>query len=272
MNNAGLPPGLPQESEELPSFTDLTLTDIPEAVREMPPGEASSAKSKKLLWGLLTGSTALLVLGLLLVPRLLRTNSAAAEPLETLAPTVMEQAIVLFSEGQPAPLLNHLPYAEAPRSELKPVSPNGQVSMRRSAAAKFQQMAAAARAKGVILVPLSGFRSIAEQERIFFDTKAERGENPEKRAAVSAPPGYSEHHTGYAIDIGDGNRPATNLQENFETTAAYRWLKQNAAYYSFELSFPKNNSIGVSYEPWHWRFVGDRDSLETFYRARQSPQ
>jgi len=45
-------------------------------------------------------------------------------------------------------------------------------------------------------------------------------------------------------------------------------LSANAARYSFELSFAKNNRQGVSYEPWHWRYVGDRDSLETFYKAQ----
>jgi len=34
------------------------------------------------------------------------------------------------------------------------------------------------------------------------------------------------------------------------------------------MSFPKDNPQGVSYEPWHWRYVGDTASLETFYRAK----
>jgi D-alanyl-D-alanine carboxypeptidase len=46
-------------------------------------------------------------------------------------------------------------------------------------------------------------------------------------------------------------------------------LQNNAAQYSFELSFPENNPQGISYEPWHWRFVGDSHSLETFYKAQQ---
>ncbi len=70
------------------------------------------------------------------------------------------------------------------------------------------------------------------------------------------------------MDIGDGTAPATNLNENFENTKAFQWLQTNAARFGFEMSFPKDNSQGVSYEPWHWRFVGDRDSLETFYRAK----
>ncbi|MGA7934447.1 MAG: D-alanyl-D-alanine carboxypeptidase family protein, partial [Kovacikia sp.] len=48
---------------------------------------------------------------------------------------------------------------------------------------------------------------------------------------------------------------------------ASKWLQANAAHYSFELSYPKNNPQGVNYEPWHWRYVGDIASLKTFYRA-----
>ncbi len=165
-------------------------------------------------------------------------------------------------------LLGHLPYKEAPASALRPIAPGSQIKLRTVAAQKFQAMSAAAARDGVSLVPISGFRSVSEQQHVFFDVKAQRGQVATKRAEVSAPPGYSEHHTGYAVDIGDGRSPATNLNPNFEKTAAFKWLMKNSAYYSFELSFPKNNPHGVSYEPWHWRFVGDRDSLETFYKAK----
>jgi D-alanyl-D-alanine carboxypeptidase len=166
-------------------------------------------------------------------------------------------------------ILGHLPYQEAPRSELAPIVANGQLLMRESAARAFLAMRDSARRAGVILVPISAFRSRADQERLFFGVKQQRNQETRKRAEVSAPPGYSEHHTGYAIDIGDGRTPATNLSPSFEKTAAFRWLENNAARYSFELSFPRDNPQGISYEPWHWRFVGDSDSLETFYKAQQ---
>jgi D-alanyl-D-alanine carboxypeptidase len=130
-------------------------------------------------------------------------------------------------------------------------------------------MLAAARSAGVNITTISAFRSVAEQNQLFFGVGAARAQQPTKRAEVSAPPKHSEHHTGYAVDIGDASVPATNLNQNFETTRAYKWLQANAARYSFELSFPKDNAQGVSYEPWHWRYVGDSDSLETFYRARK---
>ncbi|MCC5626638.1 D-alanyl-D-alanine carboxypeptidase family protein, partial [Nostoc sp. CHAB 5715] len=145
---------------------------------------------------------------------------------------------------------------------------NRDIRMRKAAAQKFQEMVAAARSAGVILVPISGFRSVKYQEQLFFAVGAQRNQTPAERAALSAPPGHSEHHTGYAVDVGDGTVPATNLQTNFDNTKAYRWLQANAPRFGFEMSFPKDNVQGVSYEPWHWRFVGDRNSLEMFYKAR----
>ena len=164
-------------------------------------------------------------------------------------------------------LLGHLPYSVAPPETLISVTGDG-LMMRANAAAKFQQMQAAAQADGVSLVAISAFRSADAQEELFFGVKEQRVQDAAKRAEVSAPPGYSEHHTGYAVDIGDGDVPSTNVEDEFANTAAFRWLEQNALKYSFELSFPPDNEQGVSYEPWHWRFVGDRHSLETFYKVR----
>lgn len=169
-------------------------------------------------------------------------------------------------------VLGHLPYEEATTVDLTPITADGRIRLRPAAAEKFQAMARDARASGVNLVPLSGYRTVQEQEYLFFEIKAQRNQDASKRAEVSAPPGYSEHHTGYAIDIGDAGVPATNLSVSFENTAAFQWLEQNAARYGFELSFPRDNPQGISYEPWHWRFVGDIDSLETFYRAQNLPQ
>lgn len=165
-------------------------------------------------------------------------------------------------------LLGHIAYPEASLKDLQPIKSNQRLKLRKAAALQFNAMSASARASGVVLVPISGFRSVQEQQHLFFDVKAQRGQTATKRAEVSAPPGYSEHHTGYAVDIGDGNAPATNLSTSFEKTRAYKWLAANAARYSFEISFAKNNLQGVSYEPWHWRYVGDRHSLETFYKAQ----
>lgn len=167
----------------------------------------------------------------------------------------------------PTSLLGHRPFAEAPADQLETIgSYQGRpVQLRRTAAQAWRSMRQAAAQAGVTLVPISGFRSIADQEYLFFQRARQRSLRPQERALVSAPPGYSEHHTGYALDIGDGRDPATDVELSFTRTAAWAWLNRHAARFGFELSFPEGNPQGISFEPWHWRYVGDRHSLETFY-------
>ena len=164
-------------------------------------------------------------------------------------------------------LLGHFPYLQADRSELITFSPG--IQLHADAAEALAAMRQAAAADGVDLRLLSGFRSIDLQESIFFDVASERNQTAEERARVSAPPGYSEHSTGYAIDLGDGDAPETNLSVSFEDTWSFRWLQDHAARYHFVLSFPDGNRQGVSYEPWHWRFEGTADALRLFESARR---
>lgn len=255
MNNGGLP-GKPAK------FSVSPEDDIPEAMRDTPELKPRSRlKPRVLIIGAVGIGAVALLLGVLLSKPQSPTNVVSSPN-----PTTGNQLQAQDSDK----LLGHFPYPEAPASELKPITPDGQILLREAAAQKYLDMSSAAAQAGINLVALSGFRSVTEQQSVFFDVKAERGQVATKRAEVSAPPGYSEHHTGYAIDIGDANTPATNLSPDFDKTAAYQWLEKNAPFYSFELSFPKNNQQGVTYEPWHWRFVGDRNSLETFYRAKNS--
>ncbi|WP_414622594.1 D-alanyl-D-alanine carboxypeptidase family protein [Calothrix sp. CCY 0018] len=196
-------------------------------------------------------------------------NTAKQQPLPTSSASLNTQDSDSVNKEKNNALLGHLEYQEAPESEIVAVNAGGKrIRLRKSAGKKFEQMVKDARKAGIRLVPISGFRSVKEQEQLFFKVGAQRNQTPAQRASVSAPPGHSEHHTGYALDVGDGAVPATNLSTNFENTKAFKWLEANAPRYGFELSFPKDNPQGVSYEPWHWRFVGDRDSLETFYKAK----
>jgi D-alanyl-D-alanine carboxypeptidase len=247
---------------------EVTVDDIPEAVRSGTINSVAPSANpvKKLFLG---SSLLLMIIGIILGFFVYRpTVSSQSNPLNNSANGVVNGENQSETADNADVLLGHLKYEEAPESELKAITADQRFKLRVAAADKFMAMQEAARRDGVMLSPISAFRTMAEQDPLFFKVKEQRGQDPTQRAAVSAPPGYSEHHTGYAIDVGDGNAPATNLNQNFENTKAFQWLEQNASTYSFELSFPPDNAQGVSYEPWHWRFVGDRHSLETFYKAK----
>ncbi len=175
-------------------------------------------------------------------------------------------AAIETADAQPEKLLNHRRYDIADARKLVPLDPSSEILLQPDAQASLKAMLADAKAKGVRLGIISGFRTIEDQNYLYFDLKAERGESARARAEVSAPPGYSEHHTGYAVDFIDESQPETFLEESFENTPAYEWLVANAPFYNFELSFPKDNSAAVAYEPWHWRYVGNQESLELFYK------
>ncbi len=145
-------------------------------------------------------------------------------------------------------------YKEA--GDLVDVGPNLVGRMQRltlETAASWQAMQAAAREAGISLLLVSGFRSYQYQASL-IRRKLESGQELTSILSVNAAPGYSEHHTGRAIDIATpGSRPLT---EEFESSEAYAWLKKNAAGFGFRMSYPRDNPEGFVYEPWHWARIG----------------
>jgi len=158
-------------------------------------------------------------------------------------------------------ILGHLPYAEIPKEKLVLIEPNIKVhiDMRDS----LLEMRDEAKKNGIYLVFLSGYRSINLQNEIFYSLKSSRNQEAAERARVSAPPGYSEHSTGFAIDIGDATQRETDFETEFENTDAFKWLIKNAAKFHFKLSFTKDNKF-IDYEPWHWRYEGSIEALKVF--------
>ena len=163
-------------------------------------------------------------------------------------------------------ILGHLPYAEIPKDKLVLIEPNIEVhiDMRDS----LLKMREEAKKDAIYLVFLSGYRSINLQNEIFYSLKSIRNQDAAERARVSAPPGYSEHSTGFAIDIGDATRRETDFETEFENTDAFKWLIKNAAKFHFKLSFKKNNKY-IDYEPWHWRYEGSIEALKVFETANK---
>ena len=115
----------------------------------------------------------------------------------------------------------------------------------------WQQMQAAAAAEGINLLLISAFRSVDYQCEL-IRRKLDKGHTIEQILMVNAAPGFSEHHTGRAIDLGTDDCLA--LTEDFEETPAFRWLQTNALRFKFLLSYPRDNAAGICYEPWHWCF------------------
>ena len=120
------------------------------------------------------------------------------------------------------------------------------------AASAWFEMRDSAQKKGIELNVVSAFRSVERQTEI-VRRKLEDGKLIDDILQVSAAPGFSEHHSGRALDLTTpGSEP---LEECFENTEAFAWLVDNASRYNFSLSYPRNNGQFI-YEPWHWAFNG----------------
>lgn len=141
-------------------------------------------------------------------------------------------------------------YAEA--TELERVGPNivgREQQLAPPTARDWRAMVEAALEDGIELLLVSGFRSVADQAAL-IRRKLGAGHAIDAILRVNAAPGFSEHHTGRAVDIATrGSRPLT---EEFETTSAFAWLTENAAQFGFTMPYPRDNALGIAYEPWHW--------------------
>src|SRR5215471_9202816 len=117
------------------------------------------------------------------------------------------------------------------------------------AAGRWVELLGAVHRDGITLQIVSAFRSL-EYQRQIFERKLAAGEALEQILKVNAAPGYSEHHTGRAVDLTTPGCPA--LSEEFEVTVAFDWLVRNAHHFEFTMTYPRGNRFGVAYEPWHW--------------------
>jgi zinc D-Ala-D-Ala carboxypeptidase len=117
------------------------------------------------------------------------------------------------------------------------------------AARAFARMREAAARDGIELQVVSAFRS-ADYQLGILRRKLERGQDMAAILRVSAAPGYSEHHSGRALDLTAPGCDA--LEESFESSPAFAWLVAHAGRFGFALSYPRGNPHAIAYEPWHW--------------------
>lgn len=107
----------------------------------------------------------------------------------------------------------------------------------------------AAKKDGITLILVSAFRSIERQKEL-IEEKRNQNIPDSKIFRVLARPGYSEHHTGRALDL---HTPGSALlKEDFENTEAFKWMQKNGSKYGFYMSYPRQNKYNIIYEPWHW--------------------
>lgn len=187
-------------------------------------------------------------------------------------------AAAMASDGR---VYGHLAYGDAPPDDLVE-APRGfglhGCLLRRDVIPDLERLLAAAKADPAVmgtLRALSCHRSILRQASVFCREHPDSavpgsaGGLDATRAISVAPPGHSEHATGYALDF--AVRPANGCPDAeacMAATPAARWLLANAPRFGFELSFPGGNRQTVKWEPWHWRWVGTSATAPGAARAR----
>ena len=101
----------------------------------------------------------------------------------------------------------------------------------------------------------SGYRSYQRQQEVYAQSEPGKAQQP----------GASEHQTGLAFDV------TVETNDGFESTPQYGWLMEHAHEYGFIQRYPANKAdvTGISYEPWHYRYVGV-DAATRMHRSGQT--
>ena len=133
------------------------------------------------------------------------------------------------------------------------VAVGGGQQIRTEAALALKQMIADAKTEGLIINPLSGYRSYTTQVSVYNNEVKANGQAVAD--TQSARPGTSEHQTGLAIDVGGGG---CGVEDCFGDTAAGKWVAANSYKYGFIIRYTaeKQQVTGYRAEPWHIRYIG----------------
>ena len=138
-------------------------------------------------------------------------------------------------------------------------------TMREDAAAALEELFAAAKAEGVNLSSVSGYRSYSKQETIYARKKSTTG-SVEKADALVARAGTSEHQLGLAMDI--AKKGSSALNSKFGDTKEGQWVYANCYRFGFIVRYMEGfeDVTGYSYEPWHIRYVG-KEQADAIYKS-----
>lgn len=173
-----------------------------------------------------------------------------------------EKYLVLVNKDNPFPVESE----KAVIGELAPIFHTRRDGremqyMQKDAATSLDALLAAADEAGYTITVTSAYRSREYQAKIYGIRREKyiaAGYDADAAAAMTeryiAPPGYSEHHTGLAVDM----HSMASAETSFADTDEYKWLIAHAAEYGFILRYPrgKEDVTGYAFEPWHFRYVG----------------
>ena len=146
------------------------------------------------------------------------------------------------------------------------LSTNQGLYFKREAYDAYLKMLADANNQGINFLICSTYRSYWTQESIYFSHIYSYG--TEYTNTVSAYPGRSEHHTGWAVDVTSKNM-GYDLLESFINYPEGQWINSHCHEYGFIIRYPKDKThiTGYSYEPWHLRYVGVDVATEIMSRG-----
>lgn len=192
-----------------------------------------------------------------------QTTESSAEALPDVSPT--DWQLVLVSP-------EHKISKEVSANQLVTVDGGQQIDRRIQQ--PYEELVAAARKAGIQLKLISAFRSVSDQTSVFNTRVAQlmSRENLSEEAAkkramqTMTEPGYSEHHTGLAIDVVDqewlASNPSMILDESYSEHTGAKWLQENARRFGFIVRYPdgKEAITKITYEPWHLRYVGEESA------------
>jgi len=152
----------------------------------------------------------------------------------------------------------------SPKVEFLPDTNKEAMLLKKEAAKALEKLFKKAKKDKIFLYAVSGYRSFKRQREIFKYNLKNDGEAANR---YSARPGQSEHQTGLAIDITCAANEF-NLTYEFENTDEYKWLCDNSYKFGFIVRYPKGKEdiTGYDFEPWHFRYVGEKAAEEIFFK------
>lgn len=185
-----------------------------------------------------------------------RSISALQTTLDTQSVVTNAQAMTVIVNKQ-----RSLPEGYEPSDLVEPNvpfsfdGPHEKRHLRKEAAEALEKLFAGAKADGIELRAVSGYRSYERQVSIYNNNVKTKGQEYTDR--VSSVPGHSEHQTGLAIDVSSPS-VGNALEEVFGASKEGQWLAEHAAEYGYIIRYPKGEDdiTGYVYEPWHIRYVG----------------